>query len=171
MRPARSLRLAAAAATLVLAGCSPEPSVPPGLVTPDEIHAFYVAHPALFESRRLYSLREIVVESPGAVIADIESHVAQSRSLQEVESWLAERGVAFETTSVTHAAEDVPLGILNRFAAMKAGDLAVMATPERAAVWELVAASDAPLTEEEARSVIEQYLAGHRRAPAHYART
>ena len=105
MRPDRRLRLAAAvAATIVIAGCSVEASVPQGLMTPSEIHAFYVSHPALFEGRRLYSLREIVVEAPVAVIADLEGRVAQSRTLREVESWLDERGVAYESTRVTHAA-------------------------------------------------------------------
>ena len=166
MRPDRRLRLAAAvAATFVIAGCSVEAAVPPGLVTPSEIHAFYVSHPALFEGRRLYSLREIVVDAPAAVITDLEGRVAESRSLQDVESWLTERGVSYEATRVTHAAEDVPLRVLARFAAMRPGDLAILTSSQGgAAVWELVAASDAPLTEDEASPVIEQFLAGHRRA-------
>jgi EpsD family peptidyl-prolyl cis-trans isomerase len=166
MRPDRRLRLAAAAAAaIVIAGCSVEAAMPPGLVTPSEIHAFYVSHPALFEGRRLYCLREIVVEAPSAVIAGLEGRVQESRSLHDVESWLAERGVAYQSARVTHAAEDVPLRMLTRFAAMRPGDLAVLTSSEgAAAVWELVAASDSPLSEEEARPVIEQFLAGHRRA-------
>jgi len=59
----------------------------------------------------------------------------------------------------------VPLRMLTRFAAMQPGDLAVLTSSDgAAAVWELVAASDSPLSEEEARPVIEQFLAGHRRA-------
>jgi len=160
----RSLRLAAAAATLLLGACSEEMAVHPGLVTPAEVHAFYVSHPALLEGRRLYSLREIVVSTPAAGIVGLEDRVARSHSLRDVESWLAQRGANFQTTRVTHAAEDIPLQVLARFAVMQPGDLAVAAFPEGASVWQLVATREAPLTEEEAAPVIEEFLAGRRRA-------
>ena len=99
----RSLRLAAATASLLLGACSEEMAVHPGLVTPAEVHAFYVSHPALFEGRRLYSLREIVVSTPAAGIVGLEDRVARSHSLRDVESWLAQRGANFQTTRVTHA--------------------------------------------------------------------
>ena len=172
MRSLRRLRLAASAAALALAACSEGPSVPSGLVTPAEIHAFYVSHPALFAGRRLYSLREIVVSTPVGELVGLEERVAHARNLREVESWLAQRGARFELTRVTHAAEDIPLMVLARFAAMRPGDLAVLAFPEGASVWQLVATREAPLTEDEARPVIEEFLAGTRRTPhIRYARS
>jgi len=159
------LRLAAAASALALAACSEEAPLHPGLVTPAEVHAFYVTHPALFEGRRLYSLREVVVSSPAADLAGLEDCVARSQTLRQVEQWLAARGARFETTRVTHAAEDVPLPVLARFAVMQPGDLAVLSFPEGASVWEMVAASDAPLSEDQATPVIEEFLAGRRRVP------
>lgn len=160
----RSLRLAAAAAVIAVAGCSEEVAVHPGLVTPAEVHAFYVSHPALFEGRRLYSLREIVVSTPAAGLVGLEERVARSHSLRDVESWLAQRGASFETTKVVHAAEDVPLPVLAHFSIMRPGDLAVLAFPEGASVWQLVASREAPLTEEEATPVITDFLAGRRQA-------
>ena len=160
----RSLRLAAAVAALAIAGCSDELSVHPGLVTPAEVHAFYVSHPALFEGRRLYSLREIVVSTPAAGLVGLEDRVAQSHSLRDVEAWLAQRGASFQTTRVTHAAEDLPLAVLAHFSVMQPGELAVLAFPEGASVWQLVATREAPLTEDQAAPVIEEFLAGRRRA-------
>lgn len=165
MRPTRIPFLAAAAALIAAAGCSQEPGVHPGLVTPSEVHAFYVSHPALFEGRRLYSLREIVVSSPAAELAGLEEHVARSRTLREVEAWLAARGARFRTASVTHAAEDVPLRALPRVSSMQPGERAVLAHAEGLSVWELVESRAAPLTEDEATPVIEDFLAG-RRQPA-----
>lgn len=162
MRPSRSPFLAAAAALLVAAGCSQEPGVHPGLVTPSEVHAFYVSHPALFEGRRLYSMREIVVSSPAAELAGLEARVAEARALPEVERWLAERGARFRTGEVTHPAEDVPLRALPRISSMQPGDLAVLAHADGASVWQLVESRPAPLTEEEATPVIEEFLAGRR---------
>ncbi|MDQ3025352.1 MAG: peptidylprolyl isomerase [Pseudomonadota bacterium] len=154
---------AAVAAALALAACSEESGLRAGLVTPSEIHAFYVSHPALFEGRRLYSLREIVVSAPAAYLAGFEARVGVARSLKEVETWLATQGIAYQTAAFTHPAEDVPLALLPRLASMRPGDLVAMSSPEGASVWQLVESREAPLSESEAAPAIEQFLAGRKR--------
>ena len=46
---------------------------------------------------------------------------------------------------------------------MKPGEIAVFATPLGASVIQLVHAEDAPLSEQQAAPLIEQFLAGRRR--------
>ena len=155
---------AAVTAVLSLAGCSETKTPRTGLVTPAEVHAFYVSHPALFGARRLYSLREVAVAAPAAFLAGFETRVREARSLKEIEAWLATRGIAYQTATFTHPAEDVPLVLLPRLAGMQPGDMVSLSSPEGASVWQLVSFTDAPLTEHEAAPLIEQFLAGQRRA-------
>jgi len=164
---ARSLSLglcAAVTAVLSLAGCSETKTPRAGLVTPSEIHAFYVSHPALFSARRLYSLREVAVAAPAAFLAGFEARVREARNLKEIEAWLATRGIAYQTAQFTHPAEDVPLVLLPRLAGMRPGDMVSLSSPEGASVWQLVHVTEAPLSEQQAAPLIEQYLAGQRRA-------
>ena len=163
MAISRYVGAAAVAAALALAACSEESGLRAGLVTPSEIHAFYVSHPALFEGRRLYSLREVVVSAPTAYLAGFEARVGVARSLKEVETWLATQGIAYQTAAFTHPAEDVPLALLPRLATMRPGDLVAMSSPEGASVWQLVESREAPLSENEAAPAIEQFLAGRKR--------
>ncbi len=160
----RFLVAAALAAALALAACSEESGLRAGLVTPAEINAFYVSHPALFEGRRLYSLREIVVSTPAAYLAGFEARIGVARSLKEVETWLATQGIAYQTAAFTHPAEDVPLSLLPRLASMNPGDLVALSSPEGVSVWQLVESRDAPLSESEAAAAIEQFLAGRKRS-------
>lgn len=164
MASSRFVGAAAVAAALALAACSEESGLRAGLVTPSEIHAFYVSHPALFEGRRLYSLREIVVSAPAAYLAGLEARVGVARSLKEVEAWLATQGIAYQTATFTHPAEDVPLALLPRLASMRPGDLVAVSSPEGASVWQLVESREAPLSETEAAPAIEQFLAGRKRS-------
>ena len=164
MASPRFLGAAAVTAVLALAGCSEESGLRAGLVTPSEIHAFYVSHPALFEGRRLYSLREVAVSTPAAYLAGFEARVGAARSLKEVEAWLATRGIAYQTATFTHPAEDVPLALLPRLAAMSPGDLVTVSSAEGISVWQLVEFREAPLSESEAAAAIEQFLAGRKRS-------
>ena len=157
------LGAAAAIAVLSLAACSDE-QLRTGLVTPAEINAFYVSHPALFEGRRLYSLREIAVSAPAGYLAGFEARVVASRTLREIEVWLGTQGIAYQTAAFTHAAEDLPLTLLPRLARMRPGEMVALASPEGASVWQLVESKNAPLSESEAAPAIEQFLAGAKRA-------
>lgn len=160
----RLLGAAAVTAVLALAGCSEESGLRAGLVTPSEIHAFYVSHPALFEGRRLYSLREIVVSAPAAFLAGFDARVRSAGSLKEVEAWLSTQGIAYQTAAFTHPAEDVPLALLPRLASMRPGELVALSTPEGASAWQLIESREAPLSESEAAAAIEQFLAGRKRS-------
>ncbi|HUP97853.1 MAG TPA: hypothetical protein VM073_07925 [Usitatibacter sp.] len=125
---------AAVCAVLSLAACSETKPPRTGLVTPAEVHAFYESYPALFGARRVYSLREVVVSAP-------------------------DLGATF-----TLPAEDVPLVLLPRLAAMQPGETVALSSPRGASVWQLVQFIEAPLSEREAAPLIEQFLAGHKRA-------
>jgi len=131
--------------------------------TRDEVRAFYAENPALFAERRLYRLRELVVSAPAEMIDVLRAEAAKAAELEDVAAWLRSRNATHSVESLTQPAEQLPLSFLPRLARMQPGEIAVFATPLGASVIQLVHAEDAPLTEQQAAPLIEQFLAGRRR--------
>jgi EpsD family peptidyl-prolyl cis-trans isomerase len=129
----------------------------------DEVRAFYAENPALFAERRIYRLRELVVSAPAEMIDVLRAEAAKARDLDEVAAWLRSRNAKVSADSRAEPAEQLPLTFLPELARMKPGELAVFATPLGASVIQLVHAEDAPLTEQQAAPLIEQFLAGRKR--------
>jgi EpsD family peptidyl-prolyl cis-trans isomerase len=131
--------------------------------TPEEIRAFYAGNPALFGERRIYRLRELAVSAPAELIDVLRAEAARAGDLDEVAGWLRLRNARFSALNVTQPAEQLPLSQLPQLARMKEGEIAVFASPLGASVVQLVQAEDAPLSEQQAAPVIEQFLAARKR--------
>jgi EpsD family peptidyl-prolyl cis-trans isomerase len=129
-----------------------------------EISAFYAENPALFAQRRIYRLREINVAASSDKLELIRSEIATARDLDEVAGWLKWRNLKVSpATGATQPAEQLPLSYLPQLARMKEGEIALFSTALGATVVQLVQAQDAPLTEEQAAPLIEQFLAGRKK--------
>jgi EpsD family peptidyl-prolyl cis-trans isomerase len=131
--------------------------------TPEEIRAFYAGNPALFGERRIYRLRELAVSAPSDLVDVLRAEAARSGDLEEVAAWLRSRNARFNAFNVTQPAEQLPLSQLPQLARMQEGEIAVFATPHGASVVQLMHAEDAPLSEQQAAPVIEQFLAARKR--------
>ena len=138
-------------------------------VSREEIHAFYAENPSLFAERRVYRLRELTVAAPAELLEVLRAEASRARDLEEVAAWLRQRDARFSTSAASLPAEQVPLGQLQRLAQMKAGEIAVFPVPAAAgapggaAVVQLVHAQEAPLSERDAATMIEAFLAGRKR--------
>ena len=131
--------------------------------TRDEVRAFYAENPALFAQRRVYRLRELVVSAPSEMIDVLSAQAAKARDLEEVAAWLRSRNAKFSLDATTQSAEQLPLSFLPALGRMKPGEIAAFATPLGASVIQLVHYEEAPLTEQQAAPLIEQFLAGRKR--------
>jgi len=131
--------------------------------TRDEVRAFYEENPALFAERRIYRLRELAVSAPAEMIDVLRAEAAKAAGLDDVAAWLRSRNAKYSLDSLTQPAEQLPLAYLPQLARMKAGEIAVFATPLGASVIQLAHAEDAALTEQQAAPLIEQFLAGRKR--------
>lgn len=129
----------------------------------DEVRAFYAENPALFAERRIYRLRELLVSAPAEMIDVLRAEAAKVRDLDEVAAWLRSRNAKYSVDGLTQPAEQLPLSFLPQLARMKQGEIAVFAAPLGASVIQLVHAEDAPLSEQQAAPLIEQFLAGRKR--------
>jgi EpsD family peptidyl-prolyl cis-trans isomerase len=131
--------------------------------TRDEVRAFYAENPGLFAERRIYRLRELVVSAPVEMIDVLRAEVAKARDLDEVAAWLRSRNAKYSVDALTQPAEQLPLSFLPQLARMKRGEIAAFATPLGASVIQLVHYEEAPLSEQQAAPLIEQFLAGRKR--------
>jgi EpsD family peptidyl-prolyl cis-trans isomerase len=139
-----------------------------GAASAAEVARFYDENPALFAQRRVYRYQEVVVTGAGDKVEPkldlIRAELSGARDLDEVAGWLKWRGLKVSPpASATMAAEQLPISYLPQLARMKPGELAVFTSPLGASVIQLVHVQEAPLAQEQAAPVIEQFLAGRKR--------
>ena len=124
----------------------------------DRVREFYRENPALFRERRIYRLLELVINAPGPDAASLQARVSRARTLSDVGAWLKTRKIAFTLGGATRPAEEIPLGLLPRLASMRDGQMAVVNTGATISVIHLVQSQHAPLSEDQAIPVIEDFL-------------
>lgn len=124
----------------------------------EEIKAYYDSKPALFAKRRFYSLQELAVQADPTQLAELKAAITQAKSIQEVSQYIQAKKLPVQVSQSTTAAEALPLQLLDRFAGLKDGQTLFTQTPNGAVIATLLQSRDAPLTEEQARPAIEQYL-------------
>lgn len=130
----------------------------------DEVATFYAQIPALFAQRRIYRFQELLVSASADKLEIIKGELAGAKDLAEVAGWLKWRNLKVAPiASVTQAAEQLPLPYLPQLSRMKEGEIAVFPSPLGTSVIQLVAVQEAPLTQEQAAPLIEQFLAGRKR--------
>jgi EpsD family peptidyl-prolyl cis-trans isomerase len=128
-----------------------------------DVQAFYGDNPALFAERRIYRLRELSIPAPIERADLLKSEVARTQSLEAIEEWLRGRGTKYSIATMIQPAEQLPLRYLPQLARMKEGEVAWFASPLGASVIQVVQAQQAPLSEQQAAPLIEQFLAGRKR--------
>lgn len=129
----------------------------------EEIRGFYQENEALFARRKIYRLHELAVSAPAEMIDVLRAEATRAADVDALVEWLRHRNTKFSEVHLTQPAEQLPLRYLPQLARMKDGEIAVFASPVGAAVVQLIHASDAPLSEQQAAPVIEQFLAGRKR--------
>jgi EpsD family peptidyl-prolyl cis-trans isomerase len=159
MEAARSEILARAWRQL-LAEAQPRP-------TREEIAAYYAAHPELFAERRIYSLEEVRLARARELAAGLRSRAAKGEPLEALARWLESREARFTINRFTRGADELPLELLPRLAAMKEGEVHLVDYGSDGVVMlRLAAARHAPLEEAAAAPLIENFLAARRSSDA-----
>ena len=128
-----------------------------------EVRSYYDGKPALFRNRRIYSLQELAVETPPERRAQLEADLKTLKSSTEFDSYLKESHLRVHSDRTTVAAENLPLSLVDRLAAVKPGTGLVLPAADGVRVVFVNAAQDAPATIEQARPAIETFLLNDRK--------
>lgn len=138
--------------------------------TAQQVKAFYLEHPELFEDRRLYRLKEIAIAAPPdiqpqlrAEVARLEEQRDKTKTLPQLALWLKSHDLKFQTNLSVQAAEQLPSELIGKIHQMKDGDLLVVPRGNAVVVTQLDRSQRAPLTEEQATPYIEQILQHRKR--------
>lgn len=126
--------------------------------TPEEVRAFFDATPALFGERRVYSLQELAIDAPSARVAWIKQRLAQAKSVDDFAEGLTAEGLRFSASQVVKPAEQLPMGLVAPFSAMKEGEAAVVADGPPMRVVFVAGVRTEPVSFERAAPAIEQHL-------------
>jgi len=131
--------------------------------TPQEVAAYYEAHPALFKERRVYSLQEVAIEASADQVEGLKRTLSSSKSFVEFVNYLKANNIRFAGNEAVRAAEQLPLASVDQFAKMKDGQAIFNVRPNGAQVINLAASRMQPVSLDQATPAIEQFLRNERK--------
>ena len=131
--------------------------------TPQEIKAYYDAHPALFSQRRVYSFQEINVQAKPEQVETLRAKLAAAKDLAEFIAFLKANDFRYTANEAVRGAEQLPLSSLDRIAQMKDGQSLFTVAPAGVSVLYLAGSRSQPVDEQRAVPAIEQFLLNNRK--------
>jgi len=131
-----------------------------------EVSQYYDSRPALFSKRRLYTLVDTAFAATPAQQKTLRAQLSGARSVADVAALLRQAGLRFGTRRSTIGAEALPLTAVDAMGAMREGQSHLVSGPREAHVLTIVSAEPAPLSEDEARASIENFLMADRKHQA-----
>lgn len=131
--------------------------------TAEEVKKYFDEKPALFRERRIYSIQELAIEAKPDQVALLREKLAAAKTINEFIEYLKGNDYRFAANQAVRAAEQLPLPALETMARMKDGQATMMPTQAGIQVVVLAGSRSQPVTEEQARPLIEQYLLNERK--------
>ena len=123
------------------------------------MHAYFDTNDALFAHRRVYTLHEYLAKVPEDKVAALRALVDGGKSTGDVEAWFKANGAPFREQQSTHAAELIPMGSLRTLAAVQDGHGLVASAGNQVHVTFVTASTQAPVSFDQVRPKIGQFLA------------
>ena len=131
--------------------------------TAEEIKKYYDEKPALFSERRVYSIQEISIEAKPEQIPELREKLAAAKNVNDFVEYLKASGLRFAGNQAVRAAEQLPFNTLDAMSKMKDGQAIVVPATNGMQVVVLAGSRSQPVTEEQARPAIEQFLLNERK--------
>ncbi len=131
--------------------------------TADELKKYFDSKPALFTQRRVYALQEFTVATtPEEYNATLEK-LKVTKGVNEFIDVIKASGLKFTATQTTQAAENLPLNLVDALAKVNDGEALYLTAKDGFKAVLVVATKSQPVTFEQAKPAIEQFLLTERR--------
>lgn len=134
--------------------------------TTEEVKKYYDANPALFSERRVYNLEELNIEAKPEQVDVLRAALQEAKDVGAFVAVLKDQGFKFSQRQALTPAERLPLDRVAAFASMKDGQASFTVLPGGVQVMVVVDSRLQPVTEDQARPLIEQFLVNERRQKA-----
>ncbi len=131
--------------------------------TAEDVHKVYEEKPALFKERRIYNLQEIAIEARPDQVATLKEKLGTAKNIGEFIEHLKAQELRFVPSQAVRAAEQLPLSSLEAFSRMKDGQAILVPNASGAQVIVVAGSRSQPVSEEQARPAIEQFILNERR--------
>ena len=131
--------------------------------TPEEIKKYFDDKPALFSQRRIYNIQEIGIEAKPEQVPELRAKLSGAKNIGEFIEYLKANDFKFVGNQAVRAAEQLPLQALDAFSRLKDGHAIVNPSANGVQVIVLAGSRSQPVTEEQSKSAIEQFLLNERR--------
>lgn len=129
---------------------------------PEEVKSYFDKHPELFSQRKIYQFMSVMIQSP-ITKEQINQALAETHNITDLVAKLKADNFTVAQTLETKSADQLPLEMLPKVAAMKVGDTVVF-TGATTLIVHLIASKDAPLTEQQATPAIQNFLLSQARS-------
>ncbi len=149
----------------ILARAYLEKAAAAGAGTPsaDEIRKYFDSKPALFSERKVYALQEFTVPAPPEVAKPLMEKLKAVKGSADFVEVLKASGVKFNANQSTQAAESLPLGIIEPLSKVGDGEALYITAKDGFKAILVAASKSQPVTFEQAKPAIEQFLTVERR--------
>ena len=126
---------------------------------------YYAQHPDLFQERRIFRFAQLAAKVPAdkqpavrARLEELDKQKDKSKSLLQLNDWMKAQAIEARVTTSLQPAEQLPLDALPKYSKMAPGDFTYAASGDAVVITQLLAAQTQPMTREQARPFIEQFL-------------
>jgi EpsD family peptidyl-prolyl cis-trans isomerase len=134
-----------------------------GAPSGEDIKKYFDAKPALFSARRLYMIQEFTIQGDANQTKDLQTKLEAGSTPQQFGETLKASGLKFNVNQVTQPAENLPLNLIDRIAALKDGQALYQQGSGGMKAILVVASREQPLTFDQAKPLIERFLTETRR--------
>ena len=131
-----------------------------------EVTDYFNKHPELFSQRKIYRLQEISIKAPKDKQEVIRAQLAASKTLNDFAEWLKAEKYEVKAAQGVKPAEQLPLEMLPKLAAMPNGQAMIVNAPEGMTVVVLVGSQAQPVTLEQVKPAIAGLLKNQARQKA-----
>ena len=134
-----------------------------GTPTTEEIRKYYDEKPALFSQRKVYALQEFTVPGTQEQNQALMEQLKATRGPAQFVDVLKASGIKFSANQITQAAEGLPLGIIDPLSKVSDGEALYITGNDGFKALLVVASRSQPVSFDQAKPAIEQYLTAERR--------
>ena len=131
--------------------------------TAEEVQKYYQDNPALFAERRIYNIQEIAVEATPDQLPALRAKLDSSKNIAEFVEFLKAGDYRYAGNQAMRAAEQLPLNSVEALARMKDGQALLVPSANGAQVIVLAGSRMQPVSLEQARPAIEQFILNDRK--------
>lgn len=134
--------------------------------TDAEVADYYAKNPALFADRRIYRLQEMNIKVTPENAEAVKAQLQNTRNLPDFVNWLKAQNIPTRMGQSTKTAEQLPLELLPRLQQLKDGQAITFAAPGALNILILAGSQTQPMTQEQAKPMIERFLENTKRREA-----